>query len=292
MKKLVYMILLIVLTPIALKADELKDLKTHVYYFASDDLEGRDTGSQGMFAAAQYVVKECKEYNINVSMVPVGNCRNVIAWIKGKDPNKIIVIGAHLDHIGIKHGRIYNGADDNASGSAAVLALAKRFSETKPNYTLTFQWYTGEECGFLGSKHYVNEPRLPEKYPDIKKHIFMLNLDMVGRLNQKGICRREPIDIPIILKGLYEKYPFAERITYRNDKNSDQAVFAPYMPVVFLHTGTHSDYHKPTDDADRIDYEGMVQVCNYAYDLVSTIIGEPEIEDYILYGLPIYEGKP
>ena len=224
----------------------------------------------------------------NVEIVPVRNCRNVIAWIEGKNPNKIIVVGAHLDHIGVKGGRIYNGADDNASGSAAVLGLARRFSkEKKPNYTIIFQWYTGEERGFLGSKHYVKNPKW-----DIEKHIFMLNLDMIGRLEE--FRSQIPVDVSVILSELYQKYSFAKNITFREDSGSDHVVFARYMPVIFLHTGTHRDYHRTSDDADKINYEGMVQVCNYAYDFINKILGDPEVEvdDYILFDLPIYNGKP
>ena len=275
-------VLVVLFHPTIAKCQTTKELKTYVYYFASDDLKGRDTGSAGMHSAAWYVAGKCKEYGLSVSVVPVGGCKNVVAQIEGKNLTKTIVIGAHLDHIGIRRGRVCNGADDNASGSAAVLGLAKRFSaELKPNYTITFIWFTGEECGFLGSKHYIKSPRF-----STKEHVFMLNLDMIGRLNRSG--SKEPIDVPIILRELYEKYPFASDITFRADKGSDQIIFAPHMPVVFLHTGLHSDYHKPGDDADKINYEGMIKICNYAYDLVNKVLGKSNVDDYILYGLPIY----
>ena len=93
---------------------------------------------------------------------------------------------------------------------------------------------------------------------------------------------------------MYEKYPYAKSITYRAAARSDQVVFnAAGIPVVFLHTGSHSDYHRPTDDADKINYVGMVKVCDYAFDLLNMVIGASEIPDYILWeSLPVYKGRP
>ncbi len=278
------------------------ELEKHVTYLASDELQGRYMASEGYAKAAEYVYDLCTEYGLRVVYQPVptrfGSCKNVIAWIEGTNPDTVVVVGAHLDHVGTRGGRVYNGADDNASGSAAILGLAKRFSEgPKPRYTIVFQWYTGEERGFIGSKYYVENPLFPEDTPSIKSHVFMLNLDMVGRFREgkrrRFLCTLIP-DIPDVLKELYEKYPYAKSITYRAAARSDQVVFnAAGIPVVFLHTGSHSDYHRPTDDADKINYVGMVKVCDYAFDLLNMVIGASEIPDYILWeSLPVYKGRP
>ena len=200
-----------------------------------------------------------------------------------------LLLQAHLDHIGTdRHGRVYNGADDNASGSAGVLGLARRFSgEPQPRYTISFQWYTGEEKGLLGSKLYVKYPSLPKDSPNIKKHIFMLNLDMIGRFKArrlpagrlKNLSYARP-NVPIILKELYVKYPYARGITSSANEGSDQLSFHRVgIPVVFLHTGLHSDYHRTTDDSNKINYEGMVKVCNYAFDLLNAVIENAVIDE-------------
>ena len=231
------------------------ELEKDVTYLASDDLRGRAYASEGMIKATDYIYKECKKLKIDVQFQPVGNCRNVIAWIEGSEPSKIIVIGAHLDHIGVKRGSIYNGADDNASGSAAVLELTRRFSKSKkPRYTISFQWYTGEERGLIGSKYYVKHPL----FRDIKNHIFMLNLDMVGRAP-------ENLNIEVEKGG-----------------GSDHTSFKSFMPIVFLHTGLHNDYHKPSDDSNKINYIGLDKICDYAFDLIIETMGAPK---YNLYDL-------
>ena len=281
-------------------AQTTSELKEHVTYLASDALRGRNTASKGYAQAAKYVYEQCQEYGLQVRYQKVdtasGKCKNVIAWIG--DTDTVIVVGAHLDHIGTnRRGTVYNGADDNASGSAALLGLAKRFANDPiPHCTIVFQFYTGEEKGFLGSKYYVENPLLPKNNPNIESHVFMLNLDMIGRLKlqrktaQRKMTQKLDFDVPTILQELYEKYPYAKGITFRPGVRSDQVSFAPHMPVVFLHTGLHSDYHRTTDDADKINYDGMVNVCEYAYDLLNLVIGDaPSYE--LWYFLPVYKGE-
>ncbi len=274
-------------------AQTASELKEHVTYLASDSLQGRDTASKGYAQAAKYVYEQCQEYGLQVRYQRVGRCKNVIAWIG--ESGTMIVVGAHLDHIGTnRRGTVYNGADDNASGCAALLGLAKRFANAStPGYTVVFQWYTGEEKGFLGSKYYVKNPLLPENDPNIESHIFMLNLDMIGRLKlQQKLIQEGNFDVPAILQELYKKYPYAKGITFRTGARSDQVSFAAVgIPVVFLHTGLHSDYHRATDDADKINYAGMVRVCDYAYDLLNLVMGNAP--SYELWNfLPVYKGKP
>ncbi len=260
-------------------AQTAEELETYVTYLASDALGGRDTGSRGYVKAAEYIAQECKDAGLNVEyqQVPLRGgrvCHNVIAWIEGVDIDSVVVVGGHLDHVGVRRGTVYNGADDNASGSAAVLGLAKRFAKgEKPAQTLVFQWYTGEEDGFVGSRYYVKHPLFPRDKPDIKKHKFMLNLDMVGRLRSTAVRSRD-FNLPAILKELYAKYPFAKSITLLNESGSDQVPFAHKgIPNVFLHTGPHRDYHRPSDDANKINYQGLEKVCDYAYDLLNKVMG-------------------
>lgn len=260
-------------------AQTANELETYVSFLASDALEGRNDGSKGYDKAAKYIYDECKRAGLQVEYQSVprrkgGSCKNVIAWIEGENLDNVVVVGAHLDHVGVGRAGVYNGADDNASGSAAVLGLAKRFAKgTKPCVTIAFQWYTGEEDGYVGSRYYVNNPTLPKSSPSIKKHVFMLNLDMVGRLRRTGLLVIDP-DLPPILEKLYAKHACARRITLINESGSDQVSFRRMgVKEAFLHTGLHRDYHRTTDDADKINYEGIEEICDYAYDLINAVIG-------------------
>lgn len=246
------------------------DLELHVNQLAATS---RNTGSPNIREAQKYVTKECQSYGLKVEeqgmLIRGKESRNIIAWRKGINKDKIVVIGAHLDSANNP------GADDNASGSACLLLLAERFAKgSKPRCTIVFQWYTGEEQGLLGSKFYTKHPLFPRDNPDIKKHIFMLNLDMVGRL--KAYPQKDP------LTELFSKYPFAKDITFRDGRsNSDHAPFRDAgVPVIFLHTGLHSDYHRKTDVPRKLNYEGMDEICDYAFEIVIKIMGGT---NYILW---------
>lgn len=260
------LLLLILLSP--------GELKKHIHQFGT---RSRDTGSQNLRNAQEYVIKECKSYGLKVKsqgmLIRGKECRNIIAWKEGND--KIVVIGAHLDSARNP------GADDNASGSACLLLLAKRFSNHSTKATIVFQWYTGEEQGLLGSKFYAKNPLFPEDNPDINKHIFMLNLDMVGRLKTYP----EADDVQDILEELFPKYPFAKDITFREGRRSDHFSFDNVnIPVVWLFTGMHRDYHRSTDTPEKLNYEGMVEICDYVFELVNKVIGD-KIPVYILWEL-------
>jgi Zn-dependent M28 family amino/carboxypeptidase len=286
------------------------ELRTHVEYLASDELGGRLPASEGMEKAIKYVMDGATKLGLTVYTQDVkvkGDkpCQNVIAVLEGVDTSKRIVIGAHLDHIGMSPGRrllvdkpvINNGADDNATGSAAVLALARVLSATQPPCTIEFHWYTGEEQGLLGSKTYVKKPIGP-----IDSYRFMLNFDMIGRLKKQMLLGdrppvKQPFDLDAVLDPLYERHIFAKRITWAADTgDSDHASWwKGGVQAVILHTGLHSDYHKPTDTSDKIYFEGMAKVCDYGLDIVAGVyqelgltvvpVDEPTDEDvpFILY---------
>jgi Zn-dependent M28 family amino/carboxypeptidase len=177
--------------------------------------------------------------------------------------------------VGVKQGRVINGADDNASGSAALLGLAKRLTEIKPIHTIVFVWFTGEERGLIGSRYYTEKPhngRLP---------VFMLNLDMIGHLSDE-IPDRKVTQPDKVLAPLFEKYPFAERITFKGKRGaSDHSPFLDKnVASIMLHTGLHKHYHRSTDDTDTLDYFGMAEVCDYAHDIILAVAGE--VPEYIL----------
>jgi hypothetical protein len=170
--------------------------------------------------------------------------KNVFAWIEGSNPNEIIVVGGHLDTVPKSP-----GADDNGSGSVAVMMLARAFSmvfqNDKPPRTILFQLYAAEEMGLIGSRYYCNNPTFPRNDPDIKKHIYMLNFDMIGRAKYGDILE------PIIRGG-------SDHISFRNKG----------IPAEMYHTGIHQYYHTPFDTSDKINYEGMVLIIKKGFDKI------------------------
>ena len=254
------------------------ELQSHVEYLASDALQGRAPASEGMGKAIEYVKAQCKELGLQTYSQPVpvrgGTCSNTVAVLEGRSKDVRIVVGAHLDHLGtasrvVREDDVFNGADDNASGCAAVLGLARRLSgEAQIGCTVEFHWYTGEEQGLLGSKVYCKKPLAP-----IEQYKAMVNLDMVGRLDREKMIGDAPFPYTATLTSLADKYIFAERITRAWDTASSDhsSWWRAGVPAVILHTGLHADYHKVTDEAAKIDYRGMVDVCDYAYDIVKAI---------------------
>jgi len=255
------------------------------------------------------------QIKINLSKKTV-NAYNVIGILEGSDPqikNEAIIIGAHYDHLG--HGgsgslaanstEIHHGADDNASGTAAVIELAREFAKTKNKRTLIFMAFGGEEEGLLGSKFYVNNPAWP-----LEKTIAMINLDMVGRLNENKLTiggtgtATEWNDV--IQRANNPAYQFGKTsalfgvINKSNDpvgaqKSSlfelqlNQDGFGPsdhssfygkQIPVLFFFTGTHTDYHKPTDTADKINYVGLRSIIGFVGEIASSLAQGPTKPTY------------
>ena len=253
-------------------------------YLASDKMEGRKPGNPGNFIAVSFIKKEFESYGLETHLQKftytfrwrVGLFRwrtveietmNVIGVLKGTS-DKHVVIGAHMDHLGVDgDGDAYNGADDNASGTTAILELAEAFgkSDARPKDTIVFIAFNAEELGLLGSKHYVSDPLLP--LDDCK---LMINLDMVGRLRgttvtaQGGNLSRS---VTQLVDKLDDDYPFDVNITAAGNR-SDHAPFNwNGVPVLFFHTGTHPQYHRTTDDPDLINYEGLVNIAKFVKDL-------------------------
>ena len=267
-----------------------KELKESLYVYASDYFQGRETGSIGQKRAIDFLQDFYSSHGINpakgtdfytqsmtldIKGVDV-NTENVAAIIEGsKFPEEYIIISAHLDHIGIENGEINNGADDDGSGTVALLEIAEAFKMAKmegngPKRTLVFLHVTGEEKGLLGSQYYTQNPLYP-----LEKTMVNLNVDMIGRTDPKRIDK-DPNYIYLIgadrlsqdLHDISEKanlehtqlkidYTFNEeddpnRFYYRSDHYN----FAKNnIPVIFYFSGTHEDYHKPGDTVDKIMYE-------------------------------------
>lgn len=212
--------------------------------------------------------------------------RNVAGFLKGNDPilkNEYLVIGAHYDHLGIdqlltsslykgKNKQIHNGADDNASGTTGLLELAEKFSSIKNQLkrSIIFIAFSGEELGTLGSTYFTNNLPIPNE-----KIVAMINLDMIGRLNNEN-------NLTVIGAGTSSKW---KDLLISNNKynlnlsfddagtggSDHQAFYNKNIPVLFFFTGTHSDYHKPSDDPDKINFDGEATVVKFVSDIADAI---------------------
>lgn len=203
---------------------------------------------------------------------------NVAAYIDNKAPYTV-VLGAHYDHLGYgedgnslnakKDRQIHNGADDNASGTAALLQLAAQIKASKlRHYNYLFVNFSGEEMGLIGSKAIVKDARL-----DSTKIAYMINMDMLGRLNDSthkltvGGIGTSPIWSSVMNTKLNKNFKIVIDSSGVGPSDHSSFYYAG-VPVLFFFTGLHTDYHKPSDDADKINYAGEAQVMRYIYSIV------------------------
>jgi len=267
------------------------DLKEHLFLLSSDILEGRKTGEKRQEMAVNYFTAYYEhtgltapsEYPEYTQKIPQeffenkseGPSENVLAFIKGSTfPNEVVVISAHYDHLGMKGEEVFNGADDNASGSSALMELAQSFQMAKkqgngPKRSILFLHLTGEEIGLYGSKYYVENPVF-----SLDSTVVDLNIDMVGRVDKAHLDKKDYIyligsnRLSQDLHKLSEKanksytnlnldYTYnASDDPYKYYERSDHYNFAKNnIPVIFYFNGSHEDYHKITDTADKIDFD-------------------------------------
>jgi hypothetical protein len=283
-------------------------LKKDVYFLAADDLGGRAIGTTGEQKAAEYLAQEFdklgltpmgtngffQEFTVSKPSNPheeavIGTDgagvtgRNVVAFLD-KKADKTIVIGAHFDHLGMGgqgslhrgDSAIHNGADDNASGTAALLALAKIFKYETLKSNILFIAFSGEENGLWGSNYFVKNPTV-----DLKTVNYMINMDMVGRLNPEKSLAVHGVgtspSFPSVLDPLNSdslKLVPSESGVGPSDHTS---FYLQDLPVLHFFTGQHADYHKPSDDADKINYEGLVQVIRYISRMIAGLDAEPKL---------------
>lgn len=214
--------------------------------------------------------------------------QNVIAQIEGADPllkNQYVVIGAHYDHIGMggKNSSsrmpdtlaVHNGADDNASGVAAILEIAQKIAQAKPQRSVLVIAFAAEELGLLGSRFFVENPIVP-----LDSIVAMVNIDMLGRLNQEMELQvggvKTSIEAEEILTQTNERYNFSLALSPQGYGPSDHASFYAYnIPVLFFSTGPHTDYHTPNDDIDGINFDGLALATEYIFDVVYEIANAP-----------------
>ncbi|OEI81025.1 peptidase M28 [Formosa algae] len=266
-----------------------EELKNHLEIYASDEFEGRATGTAGQKKAAEYLKQFYISENIAspindtvyfqdipASYLPKGTnaSENVLAYIEGSEkPEEIVIISAHLDHVGIINGEIYNGADDDGSGTVAILEIAQAFKEAalngyQPKRSILFLHVTAEEIGLYGSKYYSEHPIFP-----LENTVADLNIDMIGRVDDKHIDQSDYVYLigsDRLSDDLHELSEQANKTYFNleldytfndiNDENrfyyrSDHYNFAKYnIPVIFYFNGTHADYHKATDTVEKINF--------------------------------------
>jgi hypothetical protein len=203
---------------------------------------------------------------------------NVVGILPGTDPTRAseaVVLGGHYDHLGRAGGVVHPGADDNASGSALVLGLARSFAAAggAPR-TLVFVLFGGEEEGLLGSSHYVRHPAVP-----MDRTIAMLNFDMVGRLRNRRLHVsgvESGVGLRAVVTGAVERDRLNVDLQDTPFDASDHTAFyGAGVPVLFFTTGVHDDYHTPRDTADKINGDGMADIAAVAVRVAERLAGEP-----------------
>jgi len=272
MKKLTFVLLILSNYSIYAQKIDRNTLINDVQTLSSDSFEGRKTGSAGNFKAADYITNRfekigLKSYNENYKHPFIFRNRrneqikgiNLIGYIKGKS-ERVIIISAHYDHVGINNSEIFNGADDNASGVAAILAIAKYFIENKTNNTLLFIAFDAEEMGLQGAYSFLNNPPLTKEL--IKLNI---NLDMVSHNDKSELYAAGTFKTPAIKDiiqhadhhtGISIKFGHDQPDMGKDDwtMQSDHGPFAKEnIPFLYFGVEDHVDYHKPSDDFENIN---------------------------------------
>ena len=277
-----------------------------IRYLSDDRLAGRLTGSPGADSAAAYLARRFEQVGLQPAAggwyqsftvakeAPVAQSarvgglvgKNVIGLLPGHDPalrNETVIVGAHYDHLGRggfgsldpdSSGMVHNGADDNASGAAMLIQIAARLAQAPPARTVLFIAFSGEELGLLGSAHYVKQPLYP-----LSATIAMINLDMVGRLRNGRLIvygARTAKEFPALLDSLNWHAGFDLKAQGDGYGPSDQSSFyAAGRSVLHVFTDLHDDYHRTTDDWQKIDPEGFRRVSNFTMGLVTALANRP-----------------
>ncbi len=281
-------------------------IQKHIQILSSDSLEGRGTGTAGEKLALHYIQSQWKEMGV----LPRGDGKgysqkftfksgvhgtgaegtayNVVGYIDNKAPNTV-VIGAHYDHLGLGNqgssldanpqNKIHNGADDNASGVAGVLELARYFQTNKVKESTNFLFicFSGEELGLYGSKFFTEQPTIP-----LDKITYMINMDMVGRLDPatKSLAVSGTGTSPVwepLLKSLSSDHLKIKTDSAGVGPSDHTSFYLKNIPVLHFFTGSHSDYHKPSDDVEKINVDGEKEILDLIIQLTEKLNGQPKL---------------
>ena len=275
------------------------EIQRHIEILADDAMEGREAGTRGGMAAARYLVTRLRGLGLEPAGVggryrqPFhGGYHNVLAVIRGDDPrleNEYVLVGAHYDHVGYGTrktslgpvGYVHNGADDNASGVAGVLEVIDAFVTlgVAPRRSLLFAFWDGEEKGLLGSKHWAVHPTIP-----LDRVVFTIHADMIGRLRDQEL----KVYGTRTSRGLRRLIALENRGTelrldfrWEMKANSDHSTFFDRdIPVVLFHTGLHRDFHRPSDDPDKINAQGAQQVARLMFLVIFELANRPVVHGF------------
>ncbi len=310
MKKISLLVLFLSLVGCKKEYTPENKMKEDVTFLADDKLEGRGTGTEGERKAADYIAKRFKDLGIEgkgtdgyfqdftftpktdphseakyTSVNEDGSItgRNVLGFIDNNAP-QTVVIGAHYDHLGYggegsldrsEEKAIHNGADDNASGVAVMLNLASKLKETNTNNNYLFMAFSGEEMGLLGSNYFAKNATIPTDSIN-----YMFNMDMVGRLKS---------DSTLAVYGTGTS-PYFKQVISSSNKGfkiienesgvgpSDHTSFYLVdIPVLHFFTGQHEDYHKPGDDSEKLNFDGMNMISEYIFDIITDLDDNGEL---------------
>jgi hypothetical protein len=293
------------LTANAQQADPMLQLQVDVVYLASDLLEGRETGKKGERMAAEYIAHRYEEIGLSpkaysgnwyqdfevqykahphAKETETRTARNVIGYLDN-DAEYTVVVGAHYDHLG--HGimgsrhtgdpAVHNGADDNASGVALLLQLAEQLKTGRAtNNNYLFIAFSGEEMGLFGSKYFVNNPTI-----NLGKVNYMLNMDMVGRLNEDKVLSVNAAGTSPAWKEVLNDLSIGgiDAVTSESGigPSDHTSFYLKDIPVLHFFTGQHDDYHKPEDDAELVNYQGLLLTTEYILALIEELDGEGKL---------------
>ena len=291
------------------KDQYLHNIQVDVVYLASDYLEGRETGTKGEALAASYISRRffdleltpmgtagswyqefpwARKINPHINSpenLKKGTGRNVVAFLD-KGAKNTIVIGAHYDHLG--HGdvpgslhvgeeMIHNGADDNASGIAAMLMMAEVLKDKPSTNNFLFIAFSGEELGLFGSKYYAENPTI-----DLKKVNYMINMDMVGKLNEEKSLAINGVGTspawPVTIQ--YTNVDGIKAVTTESGigPSDHTSFYLQDLPVLHFFTGAHEHYHKPTDDVEIVNFDGIFSVAKYILAIMSSLDDKGKID--------------
>ena len=303
MKKISLLVLFITLLGCKTDYKPENKIQEDVAVLADDKLEGRQTGTIGEQEAAAFIADRFSDMGIEAkgtdgfyqafSFKPKTGPHsevtfttmaedstvtgtNVVAFINNNAENTVI-IGAHYDHLGyggegsLHKGEkaIHNGADDNASGVAVMLNLAGKLKDTNTANNYLFIAFSGEEMGLLGSNYFVKNPTI-----DTKAVSYMINMDMVGRLKQDSTLAvygtgTSPI-FKQVLNSHNEKFKLIQKESGIGPSDHTSFYLAD-IPVLHFFTGQHEDYHKPGDDSEKLNYQGMETISTYIFEVISDL---------------------
>ena len=303
MKNTLFLIFLVAFISCKTDINQENRIKEDVTFLASDALEGRQTGTDGEKKTANYIANRFKElgletkgtegylqpftfkpktnphdevkFDVNGDGTITGN--NVIGFIDNKAENTII-IGAHFDHLGFGgEGSLYrdsikavhNGADDNASGVSVLLNLAAKLKEKNTNNNYLFMAFSGEEMGLLGSNYFVKNPTI-----ETKKVSYMINMDMVGRMKKDSTLAVYGTGTSPIFKQVLKSHNDNFKLIQQESgvgPSDHTSFYLADIPVLHFFTGQHEDYHKPGDDSEKLNYDGMYLISDYIFNIITDL---------------------